>query len=77
MKKYLHYIKENDITRSIDIQLTETDKPVKTSPENIIFNFITHSAYRRGQLAVYLRLTGIETITETDFNPYVYLQGQK
>lgn len=75
--KFLHYISENGVSKIHDLQWIETDKLVKTTSENIIFNFITHSAYHRGQLAIYLRLTGIKTITETDFNPYVYLQGQK
>ena len=75
--KILHYISENDVSKIHDLQWIETDKLVKTKSENIIFNFITHSACHRGQLAIYLRLTGIKTIVDTDFNPYVYHRGQK
>lgn len=66
-----------DITKIYQIQWNVNHKIVETTAKNIIFNFVTHNAYHRGQLAIYLRLLGIETITETDFNPYIYEKGQE
>ncbi len=65
-----------DLTKTYQIQWNVNDKIVETTAENIIFNFITHNAYHRGQLAIYLRLIGIDTIRETDFNPFIYEKGQ-
>jgi uncharacterized damage-inducible protein DinB len=72
----VEYVQNDDLSKQFEIQWDENDKVVVTTAENVIFNFISHSAYHRGQLAIYLRLLGIETIKETDFNPYIYIQGQ-
>ena len=76
-QKILDLTKTFDLTKIYQIQWDKNDKMVETTAENVIFNFVTHSAYHRGQLAMYLRITGIETIIETDFNPYIYVLGQK
>ncbi len=65
-----------NLDHEIILHFDREDKPVSTSPANIIFNFVTHSAYHRGQLAIYLRLHGIPEIHQTDFNPYIYTLGQ-
>ena len=61
---------------TLTIQWFEEDKAVKTSNAEILFNFATHNAYHRGQLAVFLRMIGKE-VSETDFNPYIYEKGQE
>jgi uncharacterized damage-inducible protein DinB len=76
-QKILEFVENQDVSKKFTINWREEDKPVETSAENIIFNFVTHSAYHRGQLAIYLRVMGIDTIAETDFNPYVYQMGQR
>jgi uncharacterized damage-inducible protein DinB len=59
-----------------NIQWDKKDKPVTTNTMNILINFLFHSAYHRGQLALLLRHHGYKTIDETDFNPYLYQKGQ-
>ncbi len=76
-KKIVEFISKNDLKEEFIIQWHKTDKAVVTTAENIIFNFITHNAYHRGQIAIFLRMLGFETIKETDFNPYIYEKGQK
>jgi uncharacterized damage-inducible protein DinB len=73
-KKILEYVQNEDLSKQFTIQWNENHKPVITTAANVIFNYITHSAYHRGQLAIYL--LGVETIEETDFNPYIYMKGQ-
>lgn len=74
--KMIQYIDAYDVSQTHSIQWSEEDKEVKTTAENVLFNYVTHSAYHRGQLAIYLRYLGQKTITETDFNPYIYEMGQ-
>ncbi|MHA2090733.1 MAG: DinB family protein [Candidatus Kariarchaeaceae archaeon] len=76
-EKIIDFVKTQDAAKKFTINWREEDKPVETTAENIIFNFVTHSAYHRGQLAIYLRIIGIDSIIETDFNPYVYQMGQR
>lgn len=68
----LEYCKNENLSKEFTLQWDEQDTPVITTAENVIFNFITHQAYHRGQLAIYLRLWGLDEIQETDFNPYIY-----
>ncbi|MBD3192972.1 MAG: hypothetical protein GF308_20205 [Candidatus Heimdallarchaeota archaeon] len=68
---------KEDLQKKFIIQWNESDKPVQSTAENILFNLVTHNAYHRGQIAIFLRLLGFEEIKESDFNPYIYQIGQK
>jgi uncharacterized damage-inducible protein DinB len=69
-EKIQKFIVTKDLTKELTIHWQETDNPVETTVENILFNLVTHNAYHHCQLALFLRLLGFETIIETDFNPY-------
>ncbi len=58
------------------MQWEEEDNPVVTTPENILFNFVTHSTSHRGQLPILLRFLGFDQIEDTDYNPYINELGQ-
>ena len=58
------------------LQWWDDDKPVNSNSTYVLFNFVTHSAYHRGQLALLLRQLGFDEIKETDFNPWIYEIGQ-
>ncbi|MFW9925050.1 MAG: DinB family protein, partial [Candidatus Thorarchaeota archaeon] len=75
--KLLIYISKNDLKKKFIMQWDKKDKPVQTTAENVIFNLVTHNAYHRGQIAIFLRILGFDSIKETDFNPYLYELGQK
>jgi len=70
-------VSQGEIDQEHTLQFSDDDKPVITTTANILFNFVTHNAYHRGQLAILLRVLGFDTITETDFNPYIYELGQQ
>lgn len=76
-KRLQEYISKEDLNKEFIIQWNEGDKPVQSTAENILFNLVTHNAYHRGQIAIFLRILGFEEIKETDFNPYIYQIGQK
>lgn len=76
-QRILKFVEEEDMSTKHTIQWDEGHKEVITTPDNVIFNYITHSAYHRGQLALILRVLGFTEIEETDFNPYIYYLGQQ
>ena len=75
-QKILEYIDYQDLNKKHIIDWEKDKKPVETTAEKIIFNLVTHNAYHKGQIAVFLRMLGWEEIKETDYNPYTYLMGQ-
>ena len=76
-QKFLEYIENEGFNNTITIQWRKEDRPVETTAENVLFNYVTHSAYHRGQIALILKYHGIKEIKETDFNPYIYEKGQE
>lgn len=75
--KFISFISNKSINKNLTIQWDKSVKPVITNPENVLFNYVTHSAYHRGQIAVLLKYFGVENLKETDYNPYIYELGQK
>lgn len=70
--KLLNFVETRALNTTEILHWEEGDKPVSTTYENIIFNLVTHNAYHRGQLAIFLRMLGWKSIQETDFTPYYY-----
>ena len=73
--KIVEYIKNTPLDTPIEFE--DEGKQIKTNAEEIIFNFVTHSAYHRGQMALLLRYHGLESIKQTDYNPYLYEMSHK
>jgi uncharacterized damage-inducible protein DinB len=76
-QKTLDLAKVENVLQTHTLQWDKSHQPVITTNENVLFNFVSHCAYHRGQMAVLLRHVGFEGIEETDYNPYIYEQGQK
>lgn len=73
LTKFVAEMKNDDCTR---LQWDEDDVPLITPNISILLNYVTHSAYHRGQLSMILHEHGVEEIGETDINPYLYIQAQ-
>jgi len=68
----LDYIDQQPLDEVITYQEEGYEQPIKTSAENVLFNFVEHSSYHRGQMALLLRYHGLETIKQTNYNPYIW-----
>ena len=79
-KTTLEQHKKNLFERKIILERRPTYSRLTTffkHDENILINFVVHSAYHRGQIALLLRAQGIiKELPETDFNPYHYQKEQ-
>jgi uncharacterized damage-inducible protein DinB len=73
----IEHVKTGNLEITHKMQEDENDKVVEISTFNLIFNFVTHSAYHRGQMALLLKLIGLDKVDMTDFTPYLYQLGQK
>ncbi len=74
----INYADSSNLMGKHRLQWNKDDKSVETNKERILFNFVTHAAYHRGQFAALLRHWNIvDSLTETDYNPYYYKLMQK
>ncbi|MCY3412129.1 MAG: hypothetical protein INQ03_10900 [Candidatus Heimdallarchaeota archaeon] len=78
VRKEIYTFAESDsISKSTILQWEKNDIPFESPNLTIVMNFITHSAYHRGQLAILMHECGVDTIGETDINPYYYSKAQQ
>lgn len=68
----IDYITNNPISEIIEYNESGFDEPIKTNAENVLINFVEHSAYHRGQMALLLRYHGINSLEMTNFHPYIW-----
>jgi uncharacterized damage-inducible protein DinB len=75
LEKVLIYLKEiQEVDLLLDLEWIE-NKPYLVTNFEIIFNFLNHLTYHRGQIVFIFKKLGFIT-PETDYNPYLYqLQG--
>lgn len=66
----IEYIKTNP-DKKITLTVEWVKKPYEITTHEIIYNFLNHLAYHRGQTAYHFKKLGL-TVPETDYNPYMY-----
>jgi len=52
------------------------ENDITTTAEQVLCNFVEHSAYHRGQLALCLKYFGHNQIKQTNYNPYLWQRQQ-
>lgn len=75
--KILDFADNSTLDQPITYNEEGYEKPIKTSAEIILFNFVEHSSYHRGQLALMLKYHGIESVKQTNYNPYIWELSQQ
>ena len=69
----LTYIKENqDVNKPFSYNEPGFEKPIKTNVEYVLLNFIEHTSYHRGQLALLLKHHHVKELDDVNYNPYVW-----
>ncbi len=66
----IEYIKTKP-DEKITLTVEWIKKPYEVTTHEIIYNFLNHLAYHRGQIAYQFKKLGL-TVPETDYNPYMY-----
>lgn len=72
----IDFISNQSVTEIIEYNEDGFDEPIKTTVENVLMNFVEHSSYHRGQLALLLRYHGINSLEMTNFHPYIWKYKQ-
>ena len=72
-EQILNYIKENPvINKPFNYNEPGFEKPIKTNVEVVLLNFIEHTSYHRGQLALLLKYHKVKELDDVNYNPYTW-----
>ena len=72
----VEFILNNPVDELITYNEDGYDEAIKTNAENVLMNFVEHSSYHRGQIALLLRYHGVESIEMTNYHPYIWKMKQ-